>query len=101
MARDLILRNARLAGRDGAISDIAISGGKIADIQSSISADAPAEDVGSRLVTAGCATTNLRSSCAQLSQPISAAHLGSGSPWRRPYIGDESTSFPVARRRRA
>src|SRR5258706_4693774 len=59
MALHLILRNARIAGRDGAMSDIAISGGKIADIQSSISADAPVEDIGGRLVTAGFVETHI------------------------------------------
>ena len=59
MALDFILRNARIAGRDGATCDIAISDGKIADIQSSISTDAPAEDVGGRLVTAGFVETHI------------------------------------------
>ena len=59
MSLDFILRNASIQGRDGAACDIAISGGKIADIQSSIAADALAEDVGGRLVTAGFVETHI------------------------------------------
>jgi cytosine deaminase len=59
MVLDFILRNARIAGGDGTTCDIAISGGKIADIQSSIAADAPAEDVDGRLVTAGFVETHI------------------------------------------
>jgi cytosine deaminase len=59
MVLDFILRNARIAGGDGTTCDIAISGGKIADIQSSISTDARAEDIGGRLVIAGFVETHI------------------------------------------
>src|SRR5476649_2704010 len=59
MALDLILRNARIASRDGAMSNIAISGGKIVDIQTKISADAPVEDIGGRFVIAGFVETHI------------------------------------------
>jgi len=47
---DLVLRNARITGRGAAIFDIAIAGGRLADISSSIVADAPSENLGGRLV---------------------------------------------------
>ena len=53
MALDLVLRNALIAGRDGATFDIGVSGGMIAEIAPAIAADAPAENVGGRLVIAG------------------------------------------------
>ena len=59
MPPDLIFRNARIAGRDGPPVDIAITGGKIAEIASAISADAPAEDVGGRLVVPGFVETHI------------------------------------------
>ena len=59
MALDLVLRNARIAGRGAATFDIGIAGGKIADIASSISTDAPEEHAGGRLVTPGFVETHI------------------------------------------
>ena len=59
MPLDLVLRNARIAGRDGATFDIGIAGGRIAEIAQSIATDAPAEDVGGRLVTPGFVETHI------------------------------------------
>ncbi len=56
---DLVLRNARIAGRGTASFDIAFAGGRIADIASSIAADAPTEDLGGRLVTPGFVDTHI------------------------------------------
>ena len=54
---DLVLRNARIAGRSAETFDIAIADGKIAEI-GSISTDAPAQDVGGRLVMPGFVETH-------------------------------------------
>src|ERR1700728_1918714 len=59
MALDLILRNARIAGREPHILDIAIEGGRIVEIASGITADAPEDDVGGRLVCAGFIETHI------------------------------------------
>jgi cytosine/creatinine deaminase len=59
MAADLILRGARIAGREDAPVDIAIADGKIADIASRISSDAPAEDLDGRLVLPGFVETHI------------------------------------------
>ena len=59
MALDLILRNARIGGDKAAAVDIAIAGGRIVDIASGIAADAPAEDINSRLVVAGFVETHI------------------------------------------
>lgn len=49
---DLILRNARIAGRDGGTTfDIGIAGGKIAAIEPSLAADGEQIDLAGRLVT--------------------------------------------------
>ena len=58
MPFDLVLRNARIAGRSAETFDIAIADGKIAEI-GNISTDAPAEDVGGRLVTPGFVETHI------------------------------------------
>ena len=59
MALDLVLRNARIAGRGASTFDIGIAGGKIVDIASSISTDAPEEHAGGRLVTPGFVETHI------------------------------------------
>ena len=56
---DLILRNARIAGRDGATFDIGMAAGRIAEIASSIAADAPSHSAGGRLVTPGFVDTHI------------------------------------------
>ena len=56
---DLVLRNARIAGRGGGAFDIGIAGGKIAEIAPAISSDAPDEDAGGRLVMPGFVETHI------------------------------------------
>jgi cytosine/creatinine deaminase len=58
MPLDLLLRNARIHGRGPATFDIGIADGVIADI-GQIATDAPAEDAGGRLVTAGFIETHI------------------------------------------
>jgi cytosine deaminase len=50
---DLIIRNARLAGRDGDPLDIGIDGGRIAAIERNLAADAPAYDAQGLLACPG------------------------------------------------
>jgi cytosine deaminase len=59
MALDLILRNACIDEREGHSVDIAVAGGRIAEIASGITADAPADDVAGRLVVAGFVETHI------------------------------------------
>lgn len=59
MALDLVLRQARIAGRGTATFDIGIAGGNIVDIASSIATDAPEEHAGGRLVTPGFVETHI------------------------------------------
>jgi cytosine deaminase len=59
MPLDLILRNACIAGREPRTADIAIAGGRIVDIAAGMTADAPEEDVGGRLVCAGFVETHI------------------------------------------
>ena len=59
MTLDLVLRNARIAGRSASTFDIGIAHGKIADIAKSISASAPGEDVCGLLVTPGFVETHI------------------------------------------
>jgi cytosine/creatinine deaminase len=59
MALDLILRNARIGGGEAATVDIAIAGGRIVDIASGIATDAPAQDIGGKLVVAGFVETHI------------------------------------------
>ena len=57
---DLILRNARVAGRDdGHPVDIGIDGGRIAAIEPGLSADAEVLDIGGRLVGPGFVETHI------------------------------------------
>src|SRR4030095_665041 len=58
MPIELVLRNARIAGRGVSTFDIGVTGGKIVEI-GQIAADAPAEDVGGQLVTAGFVETHI------------------------------------------
>jgi cytosine/creatinine deaminase len=53
MANDFLIRNARIAGRDGQTFDIAIRDGVIGEIAPRIASDALSEDVGGRLVVSG------------------------------------------------
>jgi cytosine/creatinine deaminase len=59
MALDLILRDARMAGREDMAVDIAVGGGRIVDIAAAISADAPQEPLGGRLVVPGFVDTHI------------------------------------------
>ncbi|TPW30504.1 amidohydrolase family protein [Martelella alba] len=55
---DFVIRNARLAGRDG-LTDIAFSGDKIAAIGSNFRCDAPELDAKGRLATPGLTETHI------------------------------------------
>ena len=59
MPLDLIVRNARIAGRDDAAFDVGIAGGRIAEVSPAISSDAPVEDVAGRLVIPGFVETHI------------------------------------------
>ncbi len=59
MALDLVLRQGRLAGGGGALVDIAVAGGRIAEIAGAIAADAPEERLDGRLVIAGLVETHI------------------------------------------
>ena len=59
MALDLILRNARIAGRDSAAVDIAFAQGRIVEIASGLIADAPSQDLGGRLAIPGFVDTHI------------------------------------------
>jgi cytosine deaminase len=56
---DLILRNARFPGEPGRTVDIGIANGKIAAIESGLSADGEILDLGGRLVSPGFVETHL------------------------------------------
>ena len=56
---DLILRNARIAGRGAAPFDIGIASGKIAEIADEVVADGPEENIGGRLVVPGFVETHI------------------------------------------
>src|SRR4051794_36974573 len=59
MTSDLVIRNARLAGRGDATVDIAVAGGKIAEIAPRLSTEAPSENVDGKLVTPGFVETHI------------------------------------------
>jgi cytosine/creatinine deaminase len=59
MGLEFVLRNARIVGRGAATFDIGIAGGRIAEIGPKISADAPDEDIGGRLVMPGFVETHI------------------------------------------
>lgn len=56
---DLILRNARLLGAEGNLTDIGIEGGNIAVISPGLAADGQTIDVGGRLVSSGFVETHI------------------------------------------
>src|SRR6187551_2770182 len=56
---DLILRNARLIGAEQHVTDIGITGGKIAVIQPNLSAEGETIDLGGRLVSSGLIETHI------------------------------------------
>jgi cytosine deaminase len=59
MAPDLILRNARIAGRESETVDIAIAGGRIAALAPQIASDAPSEQLDGRLVVPGLVESHI------------------------------------------
>src|SRR3954451_13761020 len=59
MTSDLVIRNARLAGRGDATVDIAVAGGKIAEIAPRLSMEAPSENVDGKFVTPGFVETHI------------------------------------------
>jgi hypothetical protein len=59
MALDLILRNARIGGREPETPDIGIAGGRFVEIAPGIKADAPEEDISGKLVVAGFVETHI------------------------------------------
>jgi cytosine/creatinine deaminase len=56
---DLILKNARVVGREQELADIGIENGKIAAIAPNLSAEGNSLDVGGRLVSAGFVETHI------------------------------------------
>src|SRR5690242_19437865 len=56
---DLILRNARLASEEGALTDIGIAGGRIVALAPGLAADGETLDLGGRLVSTGFVETHL------------------------------------------
>src|SRR5258708_4950066 len=56
---DLILRNARLIGAEHEITDIGITGGKIADVRPNLGAEGETIDLGGRLVSSGLIETHI------------------------------------------
>ncbi len=59
MPLDLVLRQGRLAGGGEALVDIAVAGGRIAEIAGAVAADAPEERLDGRLVIAGLVETHI------------------------------------------
>src|SRR5947199_1612280 len=59
MTLDLVIRNARIAGRGDATVDIGVAVGKIAEIAPRISTDAASEEVDGKLVTPGLVETHI------------------------------------------
>ena len=59
MALDLILREARIAGRGAETFDIGIAGGKIVEIGEALSAEGLSENIGGRLVIPGFVETHI------------------------------------------
>jgi cytosine deaminase len=59
MPLDLVLRQARIAGRDEALVDIGVRDGRIADIAPDIVTDAPATPLDGRLVLPGFVDTHI------------------------------------------
>jgi len=59
MGLDHVFRNARIAGNEQELVDIGVSDGRFAAIAPGLSADAPSEDLGGRLVIAGLVETHI------------------------------------------
>jgi cytosine deaminase len=59
MAFDLILRDARIAGRDGETLDIGIVGGRIAALEQNLAADGQEQQLDGRLVVPGFVETHI------------------------------------------
>src|SRR5262245_1662361 len=59
MLFDLILRQARVAGREGELVDIAVAGGQIAAVAPSIAGSGPEEMLDGRLVVPGLVETHI------------------------------------------
>jgi cytosine deaminase len=59
MSLDLVLRRARIAGREQALVDIGVSAGRIAEIAPNIATDAPATPLAGRLVLPGFVDTHI------------------------------------------
>src|SRR3954465_2053736 len=56
---DLILRNARLIGAEHQMTDIGISGGRIAEIRPNLAAEGETLDLAGRLVSSGLIETHI------------------------------------------
>jgi cytosine deaminase len=56
---DLILRNARLIGAEHEVTDIGITGGRIADVRPNLGAEGETIDLGGRLVSSGLIETHI------------------------------------------
>ena len=59
MSLDLILRNARIAGRENELLDIGVAQGRVVEIAAKISSDALSEDAGGHLVIPGLVDTHV------------------------------------------
>jgi cytosine/creatinine deaminase len=59
MGLDHVFRNARIAGNEQELVDIGVGDGRFAAIVPGLSADAPGEDLGGRLVVAGFVETHI------------------------------------------
>jgi cytosine deaminase len=56
---DLILRNARLIGAEHEVTDIGITGGRIADVRPNLGSEGETIDLGGRLVSSGLIETHI------------------------------------------
>jgi cytosine deaminase len=59
MTLDLVIRNARIAGRGAATFDIGVAGRTIAEIAPRVSSEGPSEDAGGKLVMPGFVETHI------------------------------------------
>jgi cytosine/adenosine deaminase-related metal-dependent hydrolase len=59
VAPDLVLREARIAGREDTLVDIAIAGGRIVDIAANIETDTATERLSGRLILPGFVETHI------------------------------------------
>jgi len=76
---ELVVKNARLPGGDDAVTDIVISGGKIAAIEPRADSGRPAIDAEGRLVSPGFVETHIHldKACILAARPVSR----SASTW--------------------